>query len=676
MMSNLSPAEILFVDIFCSLFGEGKRDYLLQAHNFPFLDSEGKRRYHDFVVVLEDKKIAIEVEGESYHNPAIVGLDKYSDDILRANAQIIQGWTRISFTPKNLAEKPEVVKKQLKEIFGSDPHFIQVSGIPQDRSYKELPLNRKVTVSIRKPIFQTVEDSPYYPNLLEYAGKYNLALELNKKKGGLDDLINFVIYRTQLALLELLCPNLEDFDGQTTIQNFIKRYKKEKILITDILTELENFSIRNLEDFHRNRVITFKKAIESIKETPHLLQILCQQVNTLSDLMYSHHAGVSIENNYEKDYESSSEFYQDIKLLKVFYYLVKELFIVLSYLHAPPRHAIIGVDNHPKRFKYTLLDKTQYETVGNFTLPTNFYNYYVPSIVYLCSLKGEKIEEILMGDNKFNISKDFECNLPAEEDELKGHLQDVIYHNLNHAIVNRYFVELKPAEFIINAYNIKSITLLDSSDPGKISFYFKVKYTNGTIELGSVFFDEGHECPLNDCPLKKYNLRFIPEYSSNRSYHFASFGHWAFAETNLRKIMPLISACYRDLNVLEVETKYFTKGSKSFKKNIKDSEGKLLPKADRYWTKVVWLPRKKIIYNKRNKKQTETLIREFIPVFVQGHLRRCENPSEAQIKLANEFGLIPPVGYTFVRPHKRHVDRNQLVQYRSKSALIILYGQN
>ena len=674
MTTKLSPAEILFVDIFCSLFGEEYRSYLLQYHNFPFIDSEGKRRYHDFILILEDKKVAIEIEGESYHNPAIVGLDKYGDDILRANAQIIQGWTRISFTPKNLAEKPEVVKRQLTEIFGKTPRFIQIAEAPKDHNGKKV--YKKEAESTQKDLVQSFTNSPLYPKLLEYVGKYNLTLEVNKKKDKLNDLIDFVIYKTHLVLIELLCPNLEDVIDQMATRNFITRYKTENTLIIETLVSLKDFSVRNLENYHVNRVITFRKDIESIKEDPRLLQILCQQVNTLSDLIYSHYAGICIENNYKKGYEPSPEFKQDIKLFQVFYYLIKELFIVMSYLGAPQRHAIIGVGSDGKRFKYTLLDKTQYETIGNFTLPTKFYNNYIPSIVYLYPLKGEKIEEILMGDNKFNISPDFECNLPAEEEELKGHLQDVIYHNLNHAIVNRYYVELKPAEFIINAYNIKSITLLDSSDRGKISFYFKVKYTDGTIELGSVFFDEGHDCTLEGCLLKEYNLRFIPEYSSNRSYHFASFGHWSFAETNLRKIMPLISACYRDLNVLEIETKHFSKESKSFKKNIKDSEDKLLPKTERYWTKVIWLPRKKIIYNRRDKKQTETVIREFIPVFVQGHLRRCENPSEAQIKLANEFGIIPPAGYTFVRPHNRHVDRNQLIRYRSKSALLILYSQN
>lgn len=54
----------------------------------------------DFALFLPDKKIAIEIEGEAYHNPALIEESKYSDDLIRANAQIIAGWVRLSFTPR------------------------------------------------------------------------------------------------------------------------------------------------------------------------------------------------------------------------------------------------------------------------------------------------------------------------------------------------------------------------------------------------------------------------------------------------------------------------------------------------------------------------------------------------------------------------------------------------
>lgn len=98
-----------------------------------------------------------------------------------------------------------------------------------------------------------------------------------------------------------------------------------------------------------------------------------------------------------------------------------------------------------------------------------------------------------------------------------------------------------------------------------------------------------------------------------------------------------------------------------------------------YWTKVVWVPRKKVYYDRNRLDETspefKKAIEELVPTMIMGHLRRCENPNPKQLDLAREFGITPPVGYTFVRPHSRHVHKAELARFRPKSALEILYGQ-
>lgn len=86
MAGKLYPSEELFVNIFTALYGEQHRSYLLKYHNLPFSDTGGGPRFMDFALFLSDKKVAIEIEGETYHNPALVESSKYSDDLLRANA--------------------------------------------------------------------------------------------------------------------------------------------------------------------------------------------------------------------------------------------------------------------------------------------------------------------------------------------------------------------------------------------------------------------------------------------------------------------------------------------------------------------------------------------------------------------------------------------------------------
>lgn len=125
--------------------------------------------------------------------------------------------------------------------------------------------------------------------------------------------------------------------------------------------------------------------------------------------------------------------------------------------------------------------------------------------------------------------------------------------------------------------------------------------------------------------------------------------------------------------MLEVETRSYTKSRKQVLKPLIDNRKK------EYWTKVVWVPRKKVYYDRARldptSPQFKKAIEELVPTMIMGHLRRCENPNPKQLELAREFGIMPPVGYTFVRPHSRHVHKAELTRFRSKSALEILYGQ-
>lgn len=61
-----SKAEDLFVQLFCEAFGPERADNLFVQ--YPFVDIYGKYRYIDFALEDQDSKIAIEIDGETYHN--------------------------------------------------------------------------------------------------------------------------------------------------------------------------------------------------------------------------------------------------------------------------------------------------------------------------------------------------------------------------------------------------------------------------------------------------------------------------------------------------------------------------------------------------------------------------------------------------------------------------------
>lgn len=50
------------------------------------MDIYGRHRYIDFALESPESKIAIEIDGETYHNPSKVSENKYADDLLNRSS--------------------------------------------------------------------------------------------------------------------------------------------------------------------------------------------------------------------------------------------------------------------------------------------------------------------------------------------------------------------------------------------------------------------------------------------------------------------------------------------------------------------------------------------------------------------------------------------------------------
>ena len=116
-----SYAEDLFVELFCDTFGPEKSQYLFIQ--YPFVDIYGNRRYIDFALESEDVKIAIEIDGETYHNPDIVSSNKYYDDLLKQNSLIYENWKVYRWVYNQLKVQPEKVKDEMVTFLGEMPMF-------------------------------------------------------------------------------------------------------------------------------------------------------------------------------------------------------------------------------------------------------------------------------------------------------------------------------------------------------------------------------------------------------------------------------------------------------------------------------------------------------------------------------------------------------------------------
>jgi superfamily II DNA or RNA helicase len=84
-------SERLFLkDFLYQLLGEKGITYVIPQ--YPFIDSEGRLRRIDFAIVKENIKIALEVNGETYHSEGIIPNEMFDDNLQRQNEILNAGW--------------------------------------------------------------------------------------------------------------------------------------------------------------------------------------------------------------------------------------------------------------------------------------------------------------------------------------------------------------------------------------------------------------------------------------------------------------------------------------------------------------------------------------------------------------------------------------------------------
>ncbi|MBE6852285.1 MAG: DEAD/DEAH box helicase [Ruminococcus sp.] len=114
-----SSAEEKFVQLFCDVFGAEKGEFVYLQH--PFVDIYGNHRTIDFAIRTSDSRIAFEIDGETWHNPGKISQDKYTDDLLKQNSLVHEGWKVFRWTDIQLQKTPERVKDELITFLGYSP---------------------------------------------------------------------------------------------------------------------------------------------------------------------------------------------------------------------------------------------------------------------------------------------------------------------------------------------------------------------------------------------------------------------------------------------------------------------------------------------------------------------------------------------------------------------------
>ena len=133
-----SRAEEAFVSLFCETFGPEKANNLYIQ--YPFVDIYGNRRYIDFALENQDMKIAIEIDGETYHNPKKVSDSKYQDDLLKQNSLIYNNWRVYRWTYNQLIKQSDKIKDELITFLGETPFLKQLNNFLPNQEGKSFEL--------------------------------------------------------------------------------------------------------------------------------------------------------------------------------------------------------------------------------------------------------------------------------------------------------------------------------------------------------------------------------------------------------------------------------------------------------------------------------------------------------------------------------------------------------
>ena len=123
----------------CEAFGPEKTENL--QVQYPCVDIYGRHRYIDFALESPESKIAIEIDGETYHNPSKVSENKYADDLLKQNSLIYDNWKVYRWIYSQLEKQPEKVKDELITFLGTSPMFKAFEA--------DLPVQMGQTIELR-----------------------------------------------------------------------------------------------------------------------------------------------------------------------------------------------------------------------------------------------------------------------------------------------------------------------------------------------------------------------------------------------------------------------------------------------------------------------------------------------------------------------------------------------
>lgn len=118
LTNSSEPEKYLYFEIILPTISEESSKYVYPQ--FKLKDDFGRERRIDFAIITDNSKVAIELDGYTYHAKGKISPEKFSDDLQRQNELILSGWKVIRFSWDQLNQTPEKCKDTLRRAIISD----------------------------------------------------------------------------------------------------------------------------------------------------------------------------------------------------------------------------------------------------------------------------------------------------------------------------------------------------------------------------------------------------------------------------------------------------------------------------------------------------------------------------------------------------------------------------
>ncbi len=153
----VQESEKLFLrEFLCPILGKQIKWVIPQ---YPFIDSTGRLRRIDFAIKKGSTRIALEVNGETYHAEGVIPNENFDDNLHRQNEILNSGWALQRFSYNQLQDSKwrtivmdslfRTISKYAPELISEDaiqPHFLQKTALKALTLYREKGWKKGVVV--------------------------------------------------------------------------------------------------------------------------------------------------------------------------------------------------------------------------------------------------------------------------------------------------------------------------------------------------------------------------------------------------------------------------------------------------------------------------------------------------------------------------------------------------